>query len=134
MAVLRQNKIGFKPVSVLAQLGKEKLKTLGEVRAREKAKRKMTQMTFAANGRKPLLKIIVEEKVKHLREKLAPKDLPYFDGMLIEIRKNGSMAIGDISSNVIRKLKKENPSGAYLTTKVNALFVLAKKEGVIQVQ
>lgn len=134
MAVFRQKKVGFKPVSVLAQLGKEKLEPLSEVRAREEAKRKITQMTFATNGRKPIHKTVVEERVKQMREKLDPKALPYFDEMLNEIRKNGSAAVGDISSNVVRKLKKENPSGQFMTTKVDSLIKLAKQEGVIKAE
>ena len=136
MSVYRppKNKVGFKPVSVLAQLGKEKLESLSVVRAREEAKRKMTQMTFATNGRKPFLKTVVETKVHQLREKLDPKVLPYFDEMLVEIRKSGGSAMGDISSNVVRKLKRENPSGQFMTTKVDSLFTLAKKEGVIKVE
>lgn len=134
MAVFRQKKVGFKPVSVLAQLGKEKMDSLNVLRAREEAKRKMTQMTFAANGRKPVQKTIIEEKVKQMREKLDLKARPYFDEMLVEIRKNGFAAVGDISSNVVRKLKKENPSGQFMTTKVDSLFSLAKKEGVIKVE
>ena len=134
MAVLRQARTGFKPISISAQLGKKRLDSLQIARAREEAKRKMNQLTFMGNGKRPLVKTVVEQKVEQLRKKLDAKSIPYYDAMLEEVRKNPNLPVVEISSIVVRGLRQANPTGGHMTTKVETLFKLAKKEGVIEVK
>ncbi len=132
MAVLRQKKIGFKPVSVLAQLGKEKLKTLGEVRAKQSRVYISRVKSLADNGRKAALKTIVESKAKQMFESLKPNEKLYFEEMLKEIKLNPGMAIDDIYVRVIRTLKATNPDKYYAPGAVRRLYQAGVKVGAIK--
>ncbi|HPM86237.1 MAG: hypothetical protein PHO61_04085 [Candidatus ainarchaeum sp.] len=133
MAVFKQKKVGFKPVSVRAQIGKEKMDSLSVLRARQEARIKTTQMTFVKNGRKALTKTINLSKAKEMIQTLKPSPRIAFEELLKEIKQNPSSSLEDIYVNVLRKLKSINPQEKYVVGNIERLYKASVKQGAIKI-
>ena len=132
MAVFKQKKVGFKPVSVRAQIGKEKMDSLSVLRARQEARIKTTQMTFVKNGRKALTKTINLSKAKEMIQTLKQSQRVAFEVLLNEIKLNPSASLADVYVNVVRKLKSVNPQEQYFVNGIERLYKAGIKHGAIK--
>jgi len=101
-------------------------------------KPKIGAKTFAqkkfAQSKSIKQKTVVESKAKQLISKLKPYNAKVLAELIRVVKANPNLALEDIYSNVFRNLKAKNPNEQYSGSVVSSVYLIAKKEGVIEVK
>jgi hypothetical protein len=124
MAVLRQNRVGFRPANGWKQAFESKGKKVNGTLIRNTPK----------NGKKALGKIIVPDKALQLHNELEPKFRPYLAEIVAEINGKPTASLADVYANVLNKLNKTHKDMPHTIGAVEKVFKLAKAKGVILVE
>jgi len=125
----KQMRAGFKTISLrLAQ----KVASIDALRAKQKNYKSVVK-SYADNGRKPVVKTVVQNKASEMLLGLKPKLKPCFEELIKEISENPNMAFADISVKVMRSLKVKYPEQFYASGPVRILYRDAIKNGAIKV-